>query len=107
MDDGLRPGDAGGYPGIVVTGPASNPLIILFRLRLHMPERREFGKLLDLVLDHLAFAIEKRGDGAAEAGIGDPVRAVSRGRQIAALQFVRSLRPGLDPLQPALDREFD
>ena len=70
-------------------------------------ERREFGELLDLVLDHLALAIEKGGDGAAETGVGDPVRAVGRHRQIAALQFVRPLRAGLDPLQPALDREFD
>src|SRR5689334_7762184 len=72
-----------------------------------MPKRRVLRELLDLVLDHLAFAIEKRGHRAAEARIGDPVRAVSRGRQIAALQFVRPLRAGLDPLQPVLTSEFD
>ena len=53
-----------------------------------------------------------RGRGTAatarrKAGIGDPMRAVGRHRQIAALHFVRPLRAGLDPLQAALDRELD
>src|SRR5947209_19236071 len=72
-----------------------------------MAERREFGEMLDLLRDHLALAGEERGDGAAEARIGDPMRAIGRYRQIAALQFVRALRAGLDPLQPMIDRELD
>ena len=72
-----------------------------------MAERREFGEVLDLLLDHLALAGEERGDGAAETRVGDPVGAVDRHRQVAALQFVRPLRAGLDPLQAALDGELD
>src|SRR5437588_7230655 len=72
-----------------------------------MAERREFGEMLDLLRGHLALAGEERGDRAAEARIGDPMRAVGRHRQIAALQFMRALRAGLDPLQPVIDRELD
>src|SRR5205823_13277016 len=61
-------------------------------------ERRELGQLLDLLRHHLAFAREKGGDRTPERRIGDPVRAVGRHREIAALQFVRALRAGLDPL---------
>ena len=35
------------------------------------------------------------------------MRAVGRHREVAALQFVRALRAGLDPLQPMRDRELD
>jgi hypothetical protein len=38
------------------------------------------------------------GDGPAKTGIGDPMRAVGRHRQIATLDFVRTLRAGLDAL---------
>ena len=35
------------------------------------------------------------------------VQPVGRHRQIAALQFMRTLRPCLDALEPVLNREFD
>src|SRR5215469_3190566 len=63
--------------------------------------------MLDLVRHHLALAREKSGNGAAKRRIGDPMRAIGRHRQIAALQFVRALRAGLDPLEPMRDRELD
>src|SRR5947209_549747 len=72
-----------------------------------MPERRELGEVLDLLGDHLALAGQEGGDGAAEAWVRDPMRAVGRHRQIATLQFVRPLRAGLDPLQTPRDGEFN
>src|SRR5258707_7452325 len=35
------------------------------------------------------------------------MRAVGRYRQVTPLQFMRPLRPSLDPLQSVVDREFD
>src|SRR6266567_6378501 len=61
-------------------GAAGAGLLLL----LLMAERRVLGEVLDLPLDHLALAIEERGDRAAERRVGDPVRAVDRRRQIAA-----------------------
>src|SRR5712692_2459255 len=76
-------------------------------LLLLVAERGVFGEVLDFLLDHLALAIEEGGDRAAERWVGDPVRAVNRRRQIAALQFVGPLGAGLDPRQAALNRELD
>src|SRR5260221_8522706 len=89
-----------------VNGAGPERRIELFAL-LVVPEGGVFGEMLDLLLDHLALAVEEGGDRAAEPGIGYPVRAVDRRRQIAALQFVRPLGAGLDPLQATVNRKLD
>src|SRR5579862_3059314 len=81
------------------------PLLVL--VFVGVAERREFREMLDLLLDHLALALDKRRDRAAKAGIGDPVGAVGRRRQIAALQFMGALGARFDALQPALAGELD
>src|SRR5579864_8668910 len=72
-----------------------------------MAEGRVFCEMLDLLFDHVALPLDKGSNGAAEAGVRDPMGAVGRHRQVAALQFMRSLRARLYPLQAALDRELD
>ena len=94
---------AGRISGCCTDAPAGGAALV----SLSLPERRILGQPLDLALDHVALAREELGDGAAKARVGDPMGAVGRHRQIAALQFVRALRAGLDPLQPARDRELD
>src|SRR5947207_11835149 len=81
-------------------GPATRLLVLVAK-------RREFGEVLDLLRHHLTLAGEKGGHGAAEARVRDPMRAVGRHRQVAALQLVRPLRPGLDPLEAAADGKLD
>src|SRR3984957_11681508 len=65
------------------------------------------GEVLDLLLDHLALAREELRDRAAKALVRDVMRAVGRHRQVAALELMRALGAGLDPLQPVIDRELD
>src|SRR5208337_2052155 len=75
--------------------------------RIFVPEGRELREPFDLVLDHLALALEELGDGSAKARVRDPMSAVGRHRQVAALDLVWPLRACLDPLQPVGDGKFD
>src|SRR4029077_7169173 len=54
-----------------------------------------------------AFALQIIRDRAAQIGIGDVVRRISRLRQIPARQLMLALRAGFDDLQAALDRKID
>src|SRR5262249_26238687 len=60
-----------------------------------------------LVLDGTSLACEEIRDGLGKAGVADPVSAVGRARQIAALDLVLALRASFDPLQAARDGEVD
>src|SRR5579885_3319711 len=58
-------------------------------------------------IDGDGFAAEEILDRAPETGIADPVGAVRRLRQVAALNLVRSLGAGLHALQAVVNGEFD
>ena len=79
----------------------------VFAGRFHVPERRVLGKGVALVGDLAPLCLQIVRDGAAEIRIGDVVRGVSRGRQIAERELVRALRTSLDALQPVAKREVD
>ena len=70
-------------------------------------ERQELRQRLAIVRDLPALALEIVGDGAAEAGIGDPVGRVGRGRPVAARELVLALRAGLDARQAVGDGPID
>src|SRR5215469_1094540 len=71
-------------------------------------ERRQaLFQLLHLVLDRRGFASEKIRRRTAETGIADPMDAVGRLRQVAALDFMWPLCASLDALQAASDREVN
>ena len=54
-----------------------------------------------------ALALEIVGDRAAQAGIGDVVRRIGGGRQVAARDLVLALRAGLDARELVRDRVVD
>jgi hypothetical protein len=84
------------------------PLNSLHRRTLvFVPKRRKLGKALYLTLDHVAFAGKELRDCTPESRIGDPVSAVSRRREIAALDLMRPLGARLDALQSVCNCEFD
>src|SRR5262245_10534695 len=68
---------------------------------------RILGELLAGGIDIGALALEVVGDGASEPRIGDEMRRIGVGRQVAAGEFVLALRPGLDACQPVADGELD
>src|SRR5271154_1081825 len=69
--------------------------------------RQDLLQFLHLVLDRAALALEEILDRLGEAGIANPMRAIGGGGEISPLDLVRALRPGLDALQSARDREID
>src|ERR1700689_3161013 len=69
--------------------------------------RQDFLQFLYFVLDRAALALEEILNRFGEAWIANPMRAIGGGGEIAALDLVRALRPGLDALQSARDREID
>src|SRR5262245_19985730 len=68
---------------------------------------RLLGEQGDLPGDLAPLALEVVGDGAAQAGVGNVVRAVGLHRQIAPGELVRALRAGLDASELARDGELD
>ena len=91
-------------PGIAITSAADGPLSAF------VPRWRngEYSASCSILCSTMS---RSRSRNAATArrkpGSGIQCARVGRHRQIAALQFMRPLRPGLDPLQPAPNREFD
>src|SRR4029450_9264712 len=83
------------------TGEEEIALLVL------LPERRVFHQALDLVLDGRALLLEEVVDGAAEAGVDDPVGREGWDRKIAALNLVVALGAGLDALQAVGDGVVD
>ncbi len=54
-----------------------------------------------------ALLLQKVGNSAAQAGVGDPVRGIGGLRQVAALDLVFALGSGLDPREAVGDGEVD
>src|SRR6185437_2015809 len=76
-------------------------------LRLALERRHLLLELLHLAFQGDTPAPHEIGHGAGEARIADPMGAVGRRWQVSALNLVRPLGSGLDPLQPARDGEID
>jgi hypothetical protein len=62
------------------------------------------GDLRHLVADHDGLALDETRHRIAKGFVSDPMRGVGRLRQVAALDLVLALRPGLDALQALRDR---
>src|SRR5262249_34901718 len=72
-----------------------------------LAERRRFRELLARGGDIGALALEKILDRAPQRGIGDVVRGIGRGRQVAARDLVLALGAGLDAAKFVLDGVLD
>ena len=59
------------------------------------------------MVDGGGLGLEVLGDGAGEAGVGDPVQRVGGDRQVAARQLVLALGAGLDAGEAVRDGPVD
>src|SRR6186997_1290836 len=67
----------------------------------------ELAQLFACLIDVHTLALQVVGDGATEAAMGDEVRGVGLGRQVAARQLMLALRTGFDAGNLVLNGKVD